>query len=138
MSNKKIDKILESKNLYEYLIVPMVHNKPDNVSMKDWLDYLFCVSTRFIDRFVVNTDFKMPGAYYAAANVPIPGMGFTKVKKGDILWIRYDTTVPDRFDIELIGTKGRWQLKDQVFRLTDLDWIKIKQFIEPYEYISRT
>ncbi len=61
--------------------------------------------------------FKIPGPRWLTDSTPerlhVHGMGDRHVKKGDYLWIRYDSHKPDTVDVEF---------KDQVFVVQTSDW----------------
>ena len=110
------------KELWELFFLPILRRMPRFISPKDWLSNVFCEETRSIVRYEAMRTFKLPGKLLVAPNIPIGGLGYRKITKGTILWIRYDTTMPDKRDIE---TQGRGK-KSQVFQLNEDDWDLIK------------
>lgn len=110
------------KEIYELFFLPLIKLRPRYIGVREWLEMIFNVETRTIDRYETLTTFSVPGDLLAAPNIPIPGIGYRMVKAGTVVWIRHDTTNPNVYDFEAEGS-GR---KHQVFRLTEDHWNSIK------------
>lgn len=79
----------------------------------------FGVKTRRILQYTVVNDFKMPGMYKPRPFVFIRGLiDEAMVKKGRVLFIRFDDQYPNVIDVETDHSK--------VFQLTDKEWLRIK------------
>ena len=110
------------RKLWDLFVKYIARSCPWEVNEKDYLNVIFRVDQRTILRYTARKAFKMPGLFCAAPNVLIPGWGYKEIQPGDLMYVRHDVTMPNRWDVELIGNQKRWQLKDQVFRLTTDEW----------------
>jgi len=109
------------KDLYELFIQPILSLKPDCIDYEQWLAHVFCTADRSILQYEVLKGFTLPDSdkYY--------------VTKGKYLWVRHDKTMPDRFDVEVQTERGH---SVQVFRLTELDWVRLKLKVKQVPFKS--
>lgn len=117
------------KDLYLLIIKPLLRLKPKYSSYKDWVNHLLHADTRSIEEYEAIEKFNIPGLLYMAGDVVIQGVGHRVVPLGTRLWVRHDTTQEDRCDVE-ICVPGR---STQIFRLTDMEWLKIKNNLVPWQ-----
>jgi len=110
--------------IYHDFIWPLRRYKSRHQSYKDWLREVFCVQTRSILQYRVIESFRLPGKLFAAPRIPIAGLGHRDIRKGAMVYVRHDITMPDRYDVEHTCTPGR---KAEVFLLTDLEWKSIRK-----------
>lgn len=113
------------KEIWELFFLPMMGLRPKLISPKDWMNDLFCEKTRKIICVRTTRKFHMPGKLLVAPNIPVSGIGSRDINENSILWIRHDSTMPDRFDVETQG-KGKTA---QVFQLDEDEWDEIKNSI---------
>ena len=110
--------------IYHDFIWPLRRYKSKEQTYYNWLREIFCVETRSIVKYRARESFALPGKLFVAGSIPIEGLGYRKVRKGATLYVRHDTTMPDRFDVETDCAPRR---KTQVFFLTDYEWTKVKR-----------
>jgi len=98
------------KRIAELFILPLLRYCPKNRSLEDFLEFLFCVDTRTIKRYTVIKPFRMPGSLKINENTLRNFDGVREVKKGIEIWVRYDTTRPRIYEMEVVGPKKKSQL----------------------------
>jgi hypothetical protein len=119
-------------NIYQWFFAPLVHYKPAEMPIKDWMELLFDFRNRDIVRYVATKPFKMPGLFYQAANIKVQGMGYRKVAVGDAMWVRHDARNPRVVDIEVQTGAG-----DQVFQLTSSEFNRIGPNLREEEKVKK-
>lgn len=116
------------KEFARLFIWPFVNKyKGDNVSLEAFLECLFSVDERKIERFKVLESFIMPGNlldYESIIKVR------RKTFEGQQLWVRTDIKMPDRIDIELVYKNGQ----STTFKLKQAQFSSILRMIghDPY------
>jgi hypothetical protein len=115
------------KKIKDLFIKPLSKWRPEDMSMKEWLETLFHVRSREINKYKARKPFSMLGLYLAAAAKPIQGVGFRRVKEGMEMFVRTDDMTPNAIYIEINNGHGG---KDTVFLLTQEEWNVTKNFLE--------
>lgn len=110
--------------IYRFFLHIIVNQKPEHINTEEWLEYVFGVDDRIIRRYIVQTEFKMPGGYLVTSNKPVYGYGNRNINIGQELWVRFDRDNPNRVDVEVTKTT---RLKSKVFRLTAKNWRDIER-----------
>lgn len=72
----------------------------EEYTYKEWLELIFNVSTRTIDRYVTTAPIHLDGYIRTKYGHVSATTGFRKVPVGTEVWVRIDTTMPDRVDVE--------------------------------------
>lgn len=90
------------------------------------LELFFHIEDRIIADAIATSDFKMPGNIMHG-NVAVPGTGVRDVLEGKHLLIRFDKTQPGFVEIQ-----HDMGLTEQMFRLTDIEFAGIEDYIEVY------
>ena len=103
--------------IFKHFIGPLIRYKPHTWDLAKWFEAVFHNDTRAIERFVVVKPFSMPGLKCAAPHVKVQGIGYRKVRRGDILYVRTDSTNPNQIDVEWLA-KSRADL----FQLDSTQW----------------
>lgn len=117
--------------IYKYFISPLIRHKPQGTNLHDWMDAIFCADERIITRNIVTKKFKMPGAYWMSSSKLVTGYGNREIKVGYKVWVRKDTTMPDRIDVEVRSGQG---LKHGIFALTRREFDSIKGKLEEVRF----
>lgn len=89
------------------------------------MEHFFHVKERDIQEYICVKNMNIPGYFVLAPFVLIQGGGYRKIKKGQVVLIRQDITDKDSIDIEVFSGQGG---KNQVFRLTEDQWKKVRRF----------
>jgi len=120
--------------IVEWFLKPLTKYKPNGSSLKDWLDNLFHLKNREIKEYIVDQDFTMLGMLVAAPYIKYYGTGDRKINKGTLLYYRYDWSLPNYIDVEIIKDN-----RQQVFSLTKSEWEKTIIFLKelPEDYKSK-
>ena len=113
--------------LVEYIFTPLIKLRPDGMDIKTWLEYLFHIDERTIDKYISNEYFKMPGMCRLPGGSVVQGIGYRDIKPGDVMFVRIDTTMPDRIDIEAGLGPGRGTYN---YQLDELEWLRISRFMK--------
>ena len=110
-------------------IKPLLRHRPDNMSVADWLNYLFCTHQRSIKEYLVKEEFEIPGRYRVLPTRNALGKkdGFRKLTLGSSIWVRVDSTVRNRLEVETQNARGG---KSQLFELTAKQWKTITPFLK--------
>jgi len=113
--------------IFRLFIVPILLQKPDGVDRQDWFDFMFHVEHRKIDEWSCVAPFKMPGSLVLSHKLYAQGLGESLVRLGDSLWVRTDSALPGRIEVEVVN----YQFRTNMFILTDYDWRVIRKNIKP-------
>lgn len=103
---------------------PLINLKPPGMDMYGWMEYLLHVGTRTIDEYVCLHEFRMPGLLKVLPLKCIQGIGYRTVREGSSVWVRHDSTDPERIDIEVHNGIGQAQ---QVFQLEGSQFRSIRR-----------
>ena len=114
------------QRIADLFIKPLIPLKPTNMSYKEWLRRIFHVETREISKYRARKPFNMLGHYLETANVKTQGIGYRPVKRNDLLWVRTDSTMPDKVEIEIQSGVGS---KSQVFELNQEEWMRTEPLV---------
>ncbi len=124
------------KEFGRLFIAPFIKYKSAGDTLENFLDNMFCVNDRTIERYKCLTPFRMPGnafdfSYKAMFeyNYQVP----RNVQVDQIMWIRKDITMPGRIDIELIKL-SKSQKKSTTFRLRHDEYQSIIMHCTAYPY----
>lgn len=109
-------------------IRPLLRMRPANMSVAAWLNFIFLTHERSIDEYVALETFSLPGLL---KDLPLRVSAnqkkvFRKIKIGTSIWMRRDTSIPDRFEVETTNGVGG---KVQLFQLTGAEWQGIQRFM---------
>lgn len=118
------------KIIYEHFFGPLIRYKPQDYSIRDWMDVLFDLKNRDVVRYTAKKAFMMPGHFYAAPLMKVQGLGSRDVKPGTELYVRKDAHNPDVIDVEFQGGQGG---ANQVFALTAPEWGRVQRYLEEAE-----
>jgi len=102
------------KDIYRLFIIPMLRLKPPGYEYHAWLEEIFCVKQRRINKYKV----------IKLIQVPVTGY---RIPVGRIVWIRHDTKFPNRYDMEI---QSPVQEKPKLFILNKRMWYKYKHNLE--------
>lgn len=110
---------------YKYFFSPLVEVKPKDMPIRDWIDFVFCTDTREIGKYRVKQHFLIPGAREVVVPNQSPVLKkFQVVKKGQIIYVRTDSTNPNVVDLEAkVGQTNKYKW----FRLTQKEWEYIRE-----------
>jgi len=112
------------KRIYELFFQPLVrHYRSDNQSISSFLEDIFDVQHRYINIYKVKKSFNITGPLYVAGWSKVQGLGYRKVKAGDMIWVREDLREPANVDIEVSSGQGS---ATQVFYVPRIDWEAFK------------
>lgn len=116
------------EKIRDWFLDPFLNACPDGMGLFDWLEKgFFHVDTRWIKRYASHRPFQMPGLLYVAGSKTQYGdIVNRKVKRGTLIYVRHDKTIPDRYDVEVDYGIGR---QPEVFRLDELEWLNIKRHL---------
>lgn len=108
-------------------IKPLLKHKPDRMETHTFLESLFHVDTRSINRYLAIRDVVVPGLFINTPLSPEQGRGYRHISAGKEVFVRKDTTTPEKIDIQFLGGVGK---KDQVFQLTSEEWRSVRRFLK--------
>ena len=140
MSKNKIVKVLnkllrlkgttkELKEIITNFIFPLASvYAGSQIELDEAIEELFHVRDRNIEIYRAIVKFKMPGLYMITASVGHSELGNRSVGKGDTLFVRTDTTS--------MWTEVETE-SEQMFRLTQEDFARIRKYITPRKYKRR-
>jgi len=115
------------KQIYELFFQPLVKRyRVPGKSLKEFLEDLFNVDYRNIDRYKVKNTFEIPGLLYTAGWAKTQGLGYRTVKKGSLIFVRTDSREPNAIDVEFYGGVGE---KEHVYCLNQYQFNSILQNI---------
>lgn len=115
------------QRIYNLFFKPLVINyKPEDLSVVTFLENLFDVDYRSINRFKSRRSFKIPGLLYVAGATKVQGTGYRNVKKDSLLIVRENTRT-STFDVEFHGAQGK---AEQVFHLDNSQWNSIATHLQ--------
>lgn len=122
-------------DIYKWFIGPLLKYKPEAVTLKEWMEYLFHYAERDVLRYVARKHFRLPGLLYLAPAVKVQGVGTRRVKPGQVFWVRRDASAPEFVDVEYQGGHGR---PDQIFCLSlqEWEWMEMHLIIAEKEYLT--
>ena len=108
------------KEINRLFIKRLMRFRPESYGLKDFLDFIFHYKTRDIETYVVTKAFAVRGDYLERPENRVEGyVGFREVKKGALVIVREDMTLPNMFEMEIFLGQGG---KDTVFRLNYDEW----------------
>jgi hypothetical protein len=122
------------ETIYELFLAPLIQFKPQNITLREWWEFIFDVHNRGIERVRVVKAFKMPGLYYTSSSVKVQGVGYRQVRKGDELMVRFNDRAPDEIDVEWFGGPGK---RDNVFALNATQWRWVERHCSPIKRRNR-
>lgn len=117
-----------AEQIYKWFLGKLVFQKPESLSIKEWLEELFDTRSRDIVRWRVVKPFRMPGLLYVAGTVKVQGIGYRDIREKTFLWARTDARQPDSVDVEVNAGQGQ---KEHVYNLTENEWDWVKLHLEP-------
>jgi hypothetical protein len=124
------------KEVARLFIWPFIDNyKSPSSSIENFLDELFQTNYRNIERFKGRDKFVMPGKVLdKPARITGHSSGTIKVRRNvkadQVMWVRTDSKMPDRIDVELIYKDNQ----STVFLLNQAEWCTILPFISHWPY----
>lgn len=111
--------------IWNWFLKPLVRWYPKGSGLQSIMNGIFHASERDIILVKAAKEFKMPGLFLLTAEYPIRGLGPRRIRPGMSLFVRSDSTEPNRIDVEVI--KGK---HSGVFMLTPTEWRQIKPFLK--------
>ena len=124
---KKAHRQGSSKDIAKWFLKPLLHYRPDYMSIRDWLDYLFGTEHRHITTYIADRPFEIKGVALTKYGVRASNFGYRKVSKGSELFVRTDARTPNRIDVEVLIGIGK---RSRVFELSQLQWERMKVYLE--------
>lgn len=121
------------KKIADILLLPLIKAKPKLLDIRDWLEECFAIKTRSIHRYVAKKDFKLIGHFYQCPSKVSVGLGNRDIKMGMEVWVRVDSENSNRIDVEI----NRNKLGTQIFKLTKLQFLYIKRYLEEWPFRVR-
>lgn len=111
------------REIHRLFIQPLLDKKPERMTEDEWLNHIFHHHTSDIVQYVALKPFKLEGLFLAAPLMPVQGLGYRQVKRGQTLMVKHDHKNPDGVLVEYFGGQGG---ADQVFQLTASQWEWVK------------
>lgn len=108
------------------LLRPWLNMRPAGVPFQIWIERLFHVDERVITAYVTTEEFKMPGLLKVLPLKPIQGYGYRTVRAESPVWVRTDSTEPDKIDVEVTNGPGH---AEQVFQLSASEFRAIRRHL---------
>jgi hypothetical protein len=88
--------------IYELYIKTAMILKPDQLEDEEWLGWIFGVADRPIDSYKAMATFEMLGRQMLCPTKGVYNTINRTVKRGTILWVRFDKMFPDEIDVEVM------------------------------------
>lgn len=121
----------EAKDIAKLFIWPFVAQyKPEGTSIENFLDELFQTNYRKIERYRCLEKFVMPGRIAIDSHIDSTIKVRRIVRSEQVMWIRTDSKMPNRIDIELVYRDNR----STVFKLDQAQYSTILGFVSHWPY----
>ena len=121
-----LTKTPELRGIFELLVLPLLRKRPDEYSHHDWLDFTWCTSSRVIQRWEVTKTMQLKSRRRIFHDKWFKSK--LKLKKGDEIYTRYDTTNPGVIEVEVPKSRGKVDSREYI--LTENDWRKLEVWLK--------
>lgn len=99
---------------------------PPDKTHHEFMEDLFDVDHRRIDRYLARRTFDLPGLLVVTGNVRYQGLGYRTVTLGTSVLVRTDSLNPAEVQVDFLGGQGH---KEHVYSLTKEQWAQVSRFL---------
>lgn len=125
--NLRKDELTNMQLIGKLFILPLLKHCPDGMPRGRFLESIFHVDTRHIQKYVVHREFDLDDIKRKYSSRYVKGLPQIKLNLGEIVYIRFDSTKPK--SIELSAFKGRGG-EERIYSLDLKTYKKLKLYIE--------
>jgi len=123
---KVVEESTPAKNIMEWFLYPLFDSQI-SLEYKQWLDFVFKADERPILVFTVKNDFWIKANIYITAISHMKMQRPNKVKKGTLVFARFDRQQRHKIDLEVQTGRGG---RTRVLHINRTQWIDIRPNLE--------
>lgn len=124
------------EQLLDIFIKPLVDIKPSNIPLDKWLELIFCVYERPIEKYKARKNFKIinPRVVETPKYIPHKSICELKIHKNDIIIYREDRRDKTFVDCEIISDKFKYHYW---IKMTPEEWLGYKEHMKGRKWKRR-